>query len=127
MKSFFMIWKRSVIAPSLKKMENINVLIVEVKLRKVRYRVQKIRVNWNLFGELDGDLKMGPREQDFEYAEKHNLLCDDWCEYLSIKELEQRKHPDKPDHICLKYNTRVKHGPFHPKLMRCEECLKNAK
>lgn len=52
-------------------------------------------------------------------------FCPGDCGHLSITEVEQNKNPNKPDHICLKYNVRVKHGPFHPKLMRCEECLKN--
>lgn len=52
-------------------------------------------------------------------------FCPDNCEYLSITEAEQNKHPGKPDHICLKYNIRVKHGAFHPMLMRCKECLKD--
>ncbi len=53
------------------------------------------------------------------------FFCPENCEYLSITETEQNKHPDKPDHICLKYNTRVKHGSFHPMLIRCEGCLKD--
>ena len=68
--------------------------------------------------EYDETFKNG-YQSNFGYQD----FCPDNCEYLSITEAEQNKHPDKPDHICLKYNIRIKHGAFHPKLVRCKECL----
>jgi hypothetical protein len=50
-------------------------------------------------------------------------FCPVRCEHLSITEDEQNKRQDKPDHICLKYNQRVKHGAYHPRLFRCNECV----
>lgn len=50
-------------------------------------------------------------------------FCPAGCEYLSITEEEQNKLQDKPDHICLKYDKRVKHGAYHPLLFRCRECV----
>lgn len=50
-------------------------------------------------------------------------LCDDCCQFLSITEIEQNRVRPKPDHICTKYNTRVKHEKYHPRLMKCKGCL----
>jgi len=50
-------------------------------------------------------------------------LCPDYCEHLSITESEQNRRKDKPDHICRKYNVRIIHGPFHPKIMKCDVCI----
>lgn len=52
-----------------------------------------------------------------------NSFCPVRCEYLSITEEEQNIRKDKPNHICLKYNQRVKHGAYHPRLIRCNECV----
>lgn len=52
-------------------------------------------------------------------------FCPGQCEYLSITEEEQDKIRQKQDHICLKYNQRVKHGAYHPLLMKCVECMNN--
>lgn len=58
-----------------------------------------------------------------QLIETQNIkFCPQDCEYLSINESEQNRHPDKPDHICLKFNVRVKHEIFHPELIRCEQC-----
>jgi hypothetical protein len=55
-----------------------------------------------------------------------NIFCPcQKCTYLNYSEEEQNTMKPKPDHICLKYNVRLKHGAFHPKLIRCEECLKD--
>lgn len=54
-------------------------------------------------------------------------FCPSHCEYLSITEEEQNKIRPKPDHICLKYNQRVKHGAYHPALMKCVECMTNGR
>ena len=52
-----------------------------------------------------------------------NDFCSKNCEHLSITEEEQNTVNTKPDHICLKYNQRVKHGAYHPLLMKCVECM----
>lgn len=50
-------------------------------------------------------------------------FCPVNCEYLSITEAAQNKRINKPDHICLKYLIRVKHGAFHPNIMKCDQCI----
>jgi len=62
-------------------------------------------------------------EDAIEIIQGQLQLCDDGCRFLSITEEEQNKLKPKPNHICLKYNTRVKHVIYHPRLMRCRECL----
>ena len=54
-----------------------------------------------------------------------STFCPDVCTYLSCTESEQNKVRPKSDHICLKYNVRVKHEIFHPKIMRCKMCIEN--
>jgi hypothetical protein len=50
-------------------------------------------------------------------------FCYDDCTFLSITEKEQNKMGrHKPPHLCTKYNKQVKHGAFHPKLMKLNEC-----
>lgn len=49
------------------------------------------------------------------------------CEFLSIDEYEQdlikAKFGERPDHICKKYNKRVKHTPYsEPYIHPCKEC-----
>jgi hypothetical protein len=61
-------------------------------------------------------------EEAVNIVQRYSLFCYDYCIFLNIKEHEQNGMKDKPDHICLKYNKIVKHGAFHPKLVRCKEC-----
>jgi hypothetical protein len=52
-------------------------------------------------------------------------FCPDTCGYLNYTEAEQNRHKDKPNHICLKYNKRLKHEIYHPWILRCRECIDN--
>ena len=76
----------------------------------------------NMFPELSDEERKTYTLGTFKTPPK---LCPDDCEHLSITEAEQNRRKDKPDHICRKYNVRVKHGPYHSKIMKCEECIKN--
>lgn len=46
-------------------------------------------------------------------------FCPDECRFLSPWERFQSAHKM---HICRKYKKRVKHGRFHPKLIKLPEC-----
>ena len=58
----------------------------------------------------------------FDRIDSENMFCSDICGYLNYTELEQNKFKNKPNHICLKYNKQLKHGIFHPLIMKCNEC-----
>ena len=45
------------------------------------------------------------------------------CGYLSITEKEQDKLKPKPEHICNKFNVKLYHFIYHPKITRCNQCL----
>ncbi len=45
------------------------------------------------------------------------------CYYLSITEKEQDKLKPKPEHICNKFNVKLYHFIYHPKILRCNRCL----
>ncbi len=61
---------------------------------------------------------MFSRIQDTEY----NPFCGE-CRFLSITEKEQNKLKNKPDHICRKYDNKLVHLQFHPRILKCKECL----
>jgi len=63
------------------------------------------------------------KKQTLGTFDNPSKLCPDYCEHLSITEVEQNMRKDKPDHVCRKYDVRVKHGPFHPKIMKCDVCI----
>jgi len=52
----------------------------------------------------------------------YNPFCNE-CRFLSITEKEQDKLKEKPDHICEKYDVKLVHLQFHPKILKCHECL----
>jgi hypothetical protein len=57
-----------------------------------------------------------------------NEYCPIDCEHLSLKESEQVSLTKKlgfiPPHVCNKYEQKLYHFLAHPKLYKCEECLK---
>lgn len=56
---------------------------------------------------------------------KNNNFCPDDCKYLSINEKDQNKFAIKPPHICLLFKRKLFHGQYHPKLLRCTECVED--
>jgi hypothetical protein len=50
------------------------------------------------------------------------LHCPENCKHMPVKESNQTDK--KEDHFCTKYNTKIRHEFSHPKLNRCQECLK---
>jgi len=49
-------------------------------------------------------------------------FCNPECQYLSPSEAEQDTMSIKSIHMCGQYGKQVKHGPFHPNIMRLAEC-----
>lgn len=49
-------------------------------------------------------------------------FCGECC-YLSITEEEQNKIRPTPEHICNKYNVKLYHLIYHPKILRCNQCV----
>jgi hypothetical protein len=48
------------------------------------------------------------------------VFCGTNCKFLRPKEYEQTD--EKEIHLCKKYNKRVLHLDFHPRLIRLPEC-----
>jgi len=51
-----------------------------------------------------------------------NKFCDDQCKYLNPTEMEQKTIGVKL-HWCEKYNKKVIHMQYHPKILRLDECI----
>ena len=47
-------------------------------------------------------------------------FCRANCKNLNPKEKEQGEK--KEPHICMSFNERVYHGPFHPQLIKSNKC-----
>ena len=59
----------------------------------------------------------------------NNNFCLSECEYLNITEQQQDalgKEGRMINHRCNKYNVPLYHRSTHPKLFKCEECLKES-
>lgn len=50
-------------------------------------------------------------------------LCPVDCKYCNPPE----NHPYTKGHVCELFNEIIRHGSFHPRLIRCETCLYIAK
>jgi hypothetical protein len=59
-----------------------------------------------------------------EARENPDYFCPADCEHLDPAESSQTRK--KEPHICRKYQTQVYHEIFHPKLVRCNECQRQA-
>jgi len=46
--------------------------------------------------------------------------CRKNCRYL--KPTEEKQTKEKESHICENHGKRVYHGPYHPKLIKLDEC-----
>lgn len=62
-------------------------------------------------------------EDNLGFAD-NSKFCGD-CEYLNYTEKEQEIAFGDPDHKCMKYNKRVLHYEYHPRLLKCDDCLNN--
>ncbi len=49
-------------------------------------------------------------------------FCRANCKELNLKEKEQDEK--KEPHVCMSLNKRLYHGPFHPRLVKFDECNK---
>lgn len=49
-------------------------------------------------------------------------FCGECC-YLSVTEEEQNEIRPKPEHVCNKYNVKLYHLTYHPRLLRCYQCV----
>jgi hypothetical protein len=64
-------------------------------------------------------------DEAIKIVQRYAMFCYDYCIFLNLKEFEQDAMKTKEAHVCMKYNQQVTHGIFHPKLIRCKECLRN--
>jgi hypothetical protein len=54
------------------------------------------------------------------------FCCD--CHFLNISEEDQNKSDKgKVPNICEKYMTNLYHLEFHPNILKCDACIKDAK
>lgn len=57
-----------------------------------------------------------------------SIFCPVDCRYLNQNEEQQNENFYKTGHRglheCMKFNTRVYHKSYHPRLLKCEECFK---
>jgi len=61
-----------------------------------------------------------------QLLETQNIhLCSEFCIYLSITEEQQNKLTGKPLHWCDKYDKKLKHGPFHPNIIKYQACVRD--
>lgn len=56
-----------------------------------------------------------------EMHENHDIFCASDCPFL--KPTENRQHNPKIVHTCKKFDKRVYHKMYHPKILKCMECV----
>lgn len=54
-------------------------------------------------------------------------FCNEDCIYLSCSECAQyyyrKANKENIPHVCNKYNKRLYHWEYHPRICKCNECL----
>jgi hypothetical protein len=100
------------------------------KFEEFQKHIRQKNITFFQSEHLKGELVAFPeltdeeRKKDMVGTFSHPSFCSELCGYLNYTEEEQNKLKNKPNHICLKYNKRLKHLQYHPKIVRCDECIK---
>lgn len=63
--------------------------------------------------------------EEFEIGFAENSKFCGKCEHLNYTEKEQEIAFGNPSHKCLKYKKKLIHDNYHPRILKCQECLDN--
>ena len=56
-------------------------------------------------------------------SSKDELFCDGCTKLYLTEEKQNLLNKQKEPHLCCKYREQVKHGLFHPHIMKLEKCI----